>query len=116
MFIVITLSRHTDARRERFRKVSTVCLIFYLSLSFINAGLLKRVRVSLCTISSVILTVPEELRKVSVKVTRVISVLSNGKSAVTLIYDVTFHTRYHAATPFIPIKKSALCEFFHSFS
>lgn len=46
-----------------------------------------------------VVTVPEEFIKVSVKVVRIIRVLSNGKTAVTLIYDVTFHTRYRAATP-----------------
>lgn len=55
------------------------------------------------------MTVPEEFIKVSVKVARVISALSNGKTAVTLIYDVTFHTRYRAAIAARSYKESALC-------
>jgi len=62
MFIIITLSRHTDdVRRERFRKTS-VCLIFLFIIV-----IYRRRSIQACTwvsISSAISTVPEEFIKI----------------------------------------------------
>lgn len=46
---------------------------------------------------------------------RIISVLSNNKTAVTLIYDVTFRTHYRMVTPFVRTKNPYYANFIISF-